>query len=123
MYTSMEVEYDSDEEVQDVGCELTNWLAQLNMQVSTSHTSCPLSLHTYGQADRRTDRHWVGWLLGERVECYDNAARQSVTIIDKKQRYSVVCYRNHNIRVDMILPSADVIAGGHCSCLHNSIVN
>lgn len=30
MYTSMEVEYDSDEDLQDVGNELTNWLSQLD---------------------------------------------------------------------------------------------
>lgn len=30
MCTSMEVEYDSDEDLQDVGNELNTWLAQLN---------------------------------------------------------------------------------------------
>ena len=36
MYTSMEVEYDSDEDqLQDVGNELTTWIAQLN-----NHANC-----------------------------------------------------------------------------------
>lgn len=36
MYTSMEVEYDSDEDVQDVGSELNTWLAQLNINSQVS---------------------------------------------------------------------------------------
>lgn len=37
MYTSMEVEYDSDEDVQDVGSELNTWLAQLNINSQVRH--------------------------------------------------------------------------------------
>ena len=37
MYTSMEVEYDSDEDqLQDVGNELTTWIAQLNNHSNSS---------------------------------------------------------------------------------------
>ena len=37
MYTSMEVEYDSDEDqLQDVGNELTTWIAQLNNHANSS---------------------------------------------------------------------------------------
>lgn len=44
MYTSMEVEYDSEEEVQDVGNELNTWLAQLyiDSQVRSNHLPCYL---------------------------------------------------------------------------------
>lgn len=45
MYTSMEVEYDSDEDLQDVGNELTTWLAQLNADSASGKVgalvSCP----------------------------------------------------------------------------------
>lgn len=36
MYTSMEVEYDSEEDLQDVGNELTTWIAQLNKHANPS---------------------------------------------------------------------------------------
>lgn len=55
MYTSMEVEYDSDEDLQDVGNELNTWLSQLetgnnqvgdpmttSKMIETEHSSNPI---------------------------------------------------------------------------------
>lgn len=56
MYTSMEVEYDSDEDLQDVGNELTTWLAQLNNDAAAC--SSKVSFYTINLCNIKM---WIFW--------------------------------------------------------------